>query len=763
MTDADPSRSAAILQQVRAEQVRTLFKQSAPVLLANVVNAVIVSLVLWSHAPHGTLVAWTATMTLMALARIEMRRRYWLGEWSAEEQGAWGNRFTVGSLSAGLLWGFMGGALLPDSLPHQVVVVFVIGGMAAGAAGTISCFMRAYYAYLVPSLLPVMARLIAFGGEEHLAMAAMLVLFMAALSLVAQNVQGALVQAFRLRFENAVLLSQVSEAQASLVQANEGLSRANEMLEGRVRERTVELRESQRELAEIVRESPDGIVILDDTGAIVTVNPAAERISGKPAGDVVGANFAATETLVGKDANRAIESFQGLLNGEQRPPEEFEIRRSDGQTAVVEVNPRVVVSVDGRRRVHTVIRDVTERHRVQRLKDAYEGRLREAQRLESVGMLAGGVAHDFNNVLTMILSNTDALASDAAGPEAKELLGEIRQGSLQAANLTQQLLAFSRQQVLNVKPTNLVHLLTNARPMLERALGEQSTLTLVLPAPSIVVLVDANQIEQAIINLLANARHAMPRGGKVEIDVRLLHVGTDADWPDVPDGDYVRIAISDTGVGMDEATCTRIFDPFFTTKELGHGTGLGLSTVHGIVKQADGHIRVTSELGRGSRFEMLLPRHAAAASEPPKRAIPDVWTRGSGTVLVVEDQLQVQRAARRILTAAGYLVLCAESGEQALRLVDEYTGQIDLLITDVIMPGLSGVELSRRMLELDPQLAVLLVSGYAGKDIEELAELGSDVEFLQKPFDAVSLTSSARAALLRKGKAGEGPPSAREA
>jgi two-component system cell cycle sensor histidine kinase/response regulator CckA len=759
VADAGRSGTAAILQQVRAEQVRTLFKQSAPVLLANVVNAAIVSLVLWSHAPHRTLVVWTAAMTLMAVARIEMRRRYWQHEWNTEEQEVWGNRFTLGSLCAGLLWGFLGGALLPDSLPHQVVVVFVIGGMAAGAAGTISCFMRAYYAYLVPSLLPVMARLLAFGGEEHLAMVAMLVLFMGALSLVARNVQGALVQAFRLRFENAVLLSQVSEAQASLVRANEGLSQANEMLEGRVRERTVELRESQRELAEIVRESPDGIVILDDTGAIVTVNPAAERISGRRADEFMGAHFAATETLVGKDMHRAIESFQGLLHGEQRPPEEFEVRRPDGQTAIIEVNPRVVVGVDGRRRVHSVIRDVTERHRVQRLKEGYEGRLREAQRLESVGMLAGGVAHDFNNVLTMILSNAEALASAGPSPEAKELLDEIRHGSLQAAGLTQQLLAFSRQQVLNVKPTNLAHLLHNARPMLERALGEQSTLVISVPAEPIVVLVDAIQLEQAIINLLVNAKHAMPRGGRVEIEVQPLHLGTDANWPDVPPGEYAAIAIADTGVGMDPATCARIFDPFFTTKELGHGTGLGLSTVHGIVKQAGGQIRVTSEPGHGSRFEVLLPHHGVAASEPPKRSIPDVWTAGSGTVLVVEDQLQVQRAARRILTAAGYLVLCAESGEQALRLVDEYTGRIDLLITDVIMPGLSGVELSRRLLELDPALAVLLVSGYAGKDIAELAELGADVEFLQKPFDAVSLTSSARAALARRGKGADGDAS----
>jgi len=244
--EAGAVQDGEIERQVLAEQVRTLFRQSAPVLLANVFNAVILSVVLWTRVEHGLLLGWTFAMALVVVARIELRRRYWSKDWTAAEQEMWGARFTFSSLCSGSLWGFAGSVLPPASLPHQVVVVFVVGGMAAGAAGTLSCFMRAYYAFLLPSVLPAGVRLLVFGDDAHLAMAAMLVLYMLALTLVARNVNMALAQAFRLRFENATLLARVSDAQASLVRANDGLSRANELLERRVQERTAELKDRDR-------------------------------------------------------------------------------------------------------------------------------------------------------------------------------------------------------------------------------------------------------------------------------------------------------------------------------------------------------------------------------------------------------------------------------------------------------------------------------------------------------------------------------------
>jgi PAS domain S-box-containing protein len=743
-----------IASQVRTEQVRALYRQSAPVLLANAINAVIICIVLWSHTSHGPVLAWTTAMGLMALARIELRRRYWTRERTLEEQPLWGARSVAGSLISGSLWGVLASVLMPPAMSQQVVVLFVVGGMAAGAAGSLSCHMGAFFAFVLPALVPTIARLVWFGDSDHLGMAAMTVLYLISLAMIARNVNRTFTEAFRLRFENAGLYAQISSAQAALVAANENLMRANEQLETRVRQRTEELRASERQLSEIVSESPDAIVVFDEAGRILSANRAAAQISGRAGAELVGLDLVNSGALDAQDRTRVIGMFRSVLHGEQPDAEEFHILRPDGQTVVVEQKLRVVSGVDGQRRVHAVIRDITERHRMQKLRHTYESRLREAERLESVGMLAGGVAHDFNNVLTMILSNV-ALLESFAEPNAKALLGEIRHGSLQVANMTKQLLAFSRKQVLDVRPTDLASVISNARVIFERALGEPNTLVITLPASPPVVLVDATQIELAILNMLLNARHAMPSGGRVDLTVRRITVSADPDWPDAESGAYVELSVADTGTGMDEATLGRVFEPFFTTKEVGLGTGLGLSSVHGVVKQAGGHIRVSSKLGEGSRFDILLPRHAAPATarEGTKVEAP-VWTPGTGVVLVVEDHEQVRRSLTHILEEAGYEVIAAEHGEQALSLARKREGRIDLLVTDVIMPGVSGVELSRRLLAQYPDLAVLLVSGYTGSEIREVAELSENVQFLQKPFDAVSLTSAARAAVDRARSAG---------
>jgi PAS domain S-box-containing protein len=378
-----------------------------------------------------------------------------------------------------------------------------------------------------------------------------------------------------------------------------------------------------------------------------------------------------------------------------------------------------------------------------------EQQFRQAQKMEAVGRLAGGVAHDFNNLLTAILGGAD-LALEEMAPDApgRADLEEIRKASVRAAALTRQLLAFSRQQVLEPRVLDLNELVQEMEKLLRRLIGEDISLRTVLAPDLGAVRADPGQLEQVIANLVVNARDAMPRGGRLTIET------TDADLDarygeehaPVTPGPYVMLAISDTGTGMDADTKARIFEPFFTTKQQGKGTGLGLSTVYGIVKQSGGYIWVYSEAGQGATFKVYLPR-IAATPQPLERAAEGAVRGGTETVLVVEDEAQVGDLTRRILEAQGYRVLIARDGGTALELVRTRSDPIHLLVTDVVMPGMSGRALAVELLRQRPDLKVLYLSGYAPDAVVQHGVLEPGTAFLQKPFTAATLSRKVRAEL----------------
>jgi CheY-like chemotaxis protein len=370
--------------------------------------------------------------------------------------------------------------------------------------------------------------------------------------------------------------------------------------------------------------------------------------------------------------------------------------------------------------------------------------------MEAVGQLAGGVAHDFNNLLTIIKVHAELLL-DGVGPEnpMHEDLQEIQKAGARAASLTRQLLAFSRKQLLQPRVLDLNAILAGLEPMLRRLISEDIRLV-TRPAPELGrVSADAGQIEQVLVNLAVNARDAMPDGGTVTIETS--DVELDAEFgrrrgANVPPGRYVRLAVSDTGVGMDESTRSRIFEPFFTTKEVGKGTGLGLSTVYGIVKQSNGFIWVSSRPGEGTTFEVHLPRVGEPA--PEEGSAPTIpAAAGSETVLLVEDEESVRSLARRILERQGYTVLEARHGQEALRAAAEHAGTIDLAMTDVVMPEMSGSELAHRLEAMRPGVRVLYMSGYTDDEIIRRGVLGPGMAFLEKPFTANSLAKKVREVL----------------
>ena len=390
-------------------------------------------------------------------------------------------------------------------------------------------------------------------------------------------------------------------------------------------------------------------------------------------------------------------------------------------------------------RVWGTQRDVTEQRHL-------EEQFRQSQKMEAVGQLAGGIAHDFNNLLTAILGNTQLLLRELPpGDSMRDDVEEIRKASERAASLTRQLLAYSRRQMLQPEVLDLNVVMAEMDKMLRRLIGEHIDLVAVFAPDLGRVRADPNQIEQVIVNLAVNARDAMPDGGKLTIgtaNVDLDESFAQAHLGSVP-GSYAMLAVTDTGVGMDAAVRAHLFEPFFTTKEVGKGTGLGLATVYGIVKQSGGYISVYSEPGHGSSFKIYLPRIATPA-EPPAAALKGGPAPGSETVLVVEDEPAVLTLSRRALEAQGYVVLAASDADAALRVVERHGGMIHLLLTDVVMPGLSGHELADRLTAQRPGIRVLYMSGYPGDAVVQHGTLPSGSAFLQKPFSPDGLARKVR-------------------
>lgn len=379
--------------------------------------------------------------------------------------------------------------------------------------------------------------------------------------------------------------------------------------------------------------------------------------------------------------------------------------------------------------------------------------LRQSQKLEGIGQLAGGIAHDFNNLLTVINGFT-ALAMKDLPPDGliRSNLEEVKKAGERASALTRQLLAFSRKQVLQPEVLNLDSVVVEMEKMLRRVIGENIDLRAVLEPQLGNVKADPGQIEQIILNLIVNARDSMPNGGKVTIETDNVYL--DEEYAKhhlgAHPGHYVMLAVSDTGTGMDEKTRARIFEPFFTTKELGKGTGLGLSTIYGIVKQSGGNIWVYSEVGRGTTFKIYLPRVDEAAQECRRISAAEESVRGTETILLVEDEDMVRKLTQQILKASGYRVLEAANGGEALQFCERHDGPIDLLLTDVIMPEMSGRELAKRLHRNQPELRVLFMSGYTDDAIVHHGVLEEGANFIQKPFTPEVLATKVRDALEQK-------------
>jgi two-component system, cell cycle sensor histidine kinase and response regulator CckA len=526
-------------------------------------------------------------------------------------------------------------------------------------------------------------------------------------------------------------------------QAERTLRDLNERLEVRVAERTEKLERLNDELRALFDASPLAICSLTRDGRVRSWNRAAEQLFGWTLDEVIGRPL----PNVPADLRNEFQALRDrVLAGNPFTNHETRRTRKDGQQLDVSISTAPLHDAPGATSGLVVVyMDISGRK-------SLESQLRQAQKMEAVGRLAGGVAHDFNNMLTVIQTSAEFLLLDLEVTDPRRGdAAEIRDTAERAARLTRQLLAFSRQQVLQPQVVDLSSVVADMEPMLRRVVEENIIVETRLSAELDRVRADRSQLEQVMLNLVVNARDAMPAGGRLLIET--ANAMLDGEYPrshlNAKPGPHVALTVTDTGCGMNAATQARIFEPFFTTKALGHGTGLGLATVYGIVQQSGGHIWVYSELGRGTSFKVYFPRYTGPDDEQtPQDSRPEVEDHTTGaTILVVEDDVAVRSSIRRVLDRHGYRVFESPTGGHAITAVTDPTLTIDLVISDMVMPEMSGLELRQRLSATRPSLPLLLMSGYSQEAITRLGNHGSPGPIIEKPFTVQGLLGKVREVL----------------
>ena len=544
-----------------------------------------------------------------------------------------------------------------------------------------------------------------------------------------------------LRTANDTLEGKVAERTTQLAKANERLR-----LELDERERAQQaLRASEERYRDLIENAGDIIYTHDVQGNFTSLNKAGERCLGYTRDDILGTNI--VQIVAGEYRDLARQMTRPPLQDPEGNTYELETISKEGRRLILEVRPRIICENGTPIGVQGIARDLTERKRL-------EQQFLQAQKMEAVGRLAGGIAHDFNNLLTIILGYCEvALDQLPLGSRFNQQLTEIKKAGKRAASLTAQLLAFSRRQVVTPQLLDIGTVVSEMESMLRRLIGEDINLTTKLGASPGRVRADRGQVEQVILNLAVNARDAMPLGGSLTIETASADIGETRAPSQVPvrPGRYVMLLVSDTGHGMDAQTQAHIFEPFFTTKEKDKGTGLGLATVYGIVKQAGGYVWAESAPGQGTSFKILLPQEdgATTGDSKPDPAAAELRP-GAETILLVEDEEMVRLLLREVLQRSGYKVLEARRGDEGLQIGERTREPIHLLVTDVIMPEMGGAELARRLASAHPETRVLFMSGYTDGALSHNEVFPEEAAFLQKPFTPDVIARKVREVLERK-------------
>ncbi|MEX5214703.1 MAG: PAS domain-containing protein [Nitrospiraceae bacterium] len=749
---------------IQGEEVRLLFANNSLVLMASSLNALIL---VWVQrhvvAPH-ILVSWVGYMLIVILARTALGVAFRRHSEFDQDVHRWKRWFLVGTFLTGLGWGATGIWLAPTEQPlHQMFAIFVLAGMSAGAVMALSARQEAFFIFALPTLVPMIVVLLQQGTPISLAMASMGGLFLIVASTIAIRLSRTIAASIELRYDNNLLIADLTKQVAQRRQAEAALRGAHDDLEARVRERTAELAQANEALrAEVLERQKIALALQESIERFnravlgsregiwdarwtsddwfradqpVYYSPRFAELLGYAKERFPGVMDSWMSRIHPDDTDRVFVALRRHLEDHTRFDIEFRMFTKNEGCRWFAARGQAIWDESGRP-VHMSgsLLDVTERK-------ALEEQLLQAQKLEAVGRLAAGVAHDFNNLLTPILGYAEVLLTKAPPDslEAKRLLN-IRCAALHGATLVRQLLAFGRKQPVSPTVLDLNRQIRESEDLLRRTLREDIELLLDLTPDLKPVKLDPTQLQQVILNLAANARDAMPDGGCLTFATAslLLNEGQ----AELPPGHYICLTVTDTGSGMGPEVLQRAFEPFFTTKEVGHGSGLGLSVVEGIVSQAGGMISVTSQVNIGTSFHILLPEAHSPTQVPIDfHAHPDSFT---GTILLAEDDLVVREYTATLLQEFGYQVLIARHGQEALAAAQQHGGEIHAVMTDVVMPGMSGPELARRLLKVRPMVRILYVSGYQEDRLIRHNPATPVGLILAKPFTRQELTEKLR-------------------
>ena len=507
------------------------------------------------------------------------------------------------------------------------------------------------------------------------------------------------------------------------------------------------LRESERKYYNFIQDAPDPIVYMNSKGILETFNHAAEQLSGYKAKEIIGKHFSQMEMIPKESLMKAVREFANLSSGKESKAQEYEILDKDKKALLIEAKPRLLNKGKKILGVQIIFRDLTQ-HK------SLEAQLQQMQKMGGVGRLAGGIAHDFNNLLCVMNGYCDFIIKDMPKEDERHgMIREVKKAAERAISMTRQLLNFSRRQAGDLKVVNFNNLIMNMDNMIRRLIGEDIEFVTLPGIDLESVYVDPVQVEQVLVNLVVNARDAMPAGGKIVVETRNVFISEkEAPSEKVPAGKYVMVSVTDTGEGMDEETLSKIFDPFFTTKSEEKGTGIGLSMSYELVTKSGGNITVVSKKGHGTTFRLFFPRVQAEADVDLGFDIKEgEMPSGTETVLLVENEDSVRGLVRHILDIQGYRVLEAANGVEALHVAERFDpNEIDILITDLVMPEMGGKEVSEQLLRMCPDLKVLFMSGYYEDTIFLRGLLNTGDTLLRKPFTREDLSQVVRKVLDNK-------------